>query len=149
MKLLVTGGAGFIGSNFVRQVLREHEEDQVVVLDKLTYAGRPENLADHEGNPNYSFIHGAIEDREVVEAAIEGVDAIVNFAAESHVDRSIEEPDAFIKTDVIGTQVVSNAVLKNYNKIERFIHISTSEVYGTALTKPMTEDHPLNPMSPR
>ncbi len=146
MKLLVTGGAGFIGSNFVRHVLSEHPDDQVVVLDKLTYAGRTENLADHEDNPNYSFIHGAIEDREVVEAAVEGVDAIVNFAAESHVDRSIEEPDAFIQTDVFGTHVLLEAAKQH--GIGRYLQISTDEVYGSIDEGTFTEESPLDPSSP-
>src|ERR1035437_8967099 len=98
MRLLVTGGAGFIGSNYVRYVLAEHPDDSVVVLDKLTYAGRRENLADVQDDPRFEFVHGAIEDREAVDAALEGCDAVVNFAAESHVDRSIEDPDAFITT---------------------------------------------------
>jgi dTDP-glucose 4,6-dehydratase len=146
MKLLVTGGAGFIGSNFVRYVLRDHPEDQVVVLDKLTYAGRPENLADHEDNPNYKFIHGAIEDREIVAEAVEGVDAIINFAAESHVDRSIEEPDAFITTDVFGTQVLLEAAREN--KIGRYLQISTDEVYGSIDEGTFTEESPIDPSSP-
>lgn len=146
MKLLVTGGAGFIGSNFVRYVLANHPEDQVVVLDKLTYAGRTENLQDHEGNPNYSFIHGAIEDREVVDAAIEGVDAIVNFAAESHVDRSIEEPDAFIQTDVFGTHVLLEAA--RAAGTPRYLQISTDEVYGSIDEGSFTEESPIDPSSP-
>ncbi|MBJ7353329.1 MAG: dTDP-glucose 4,6-dehydratase [Thermoleophilaceae bacterium] len=146
MKLLVTGGAGFIGSNFVRHVLREHPEDQVVVLDKLTYAGRMENLADHEDNPNFSFIQGAIEDREVVAQAVEGVDAIINFAAESHVDRSIEEPDAFITTDVFGTQVLLEAAREQ--EIGRYLQISTDEVYGSIDEGTFTEESPIDPSSP-
>lgn len=146
MKLLVTGGAGFIGSNFVRHVLTDHPEDQVVVLDKLTYAGRMENLQDLEGNPNFSFVHGAIEDREAVEAAAEGVDAIVNFAAESHVDRSIEEPDAFIKTDVFGTQVLLEYARER--GVGRYLQISTDEVYGSIEGDPVDETAPLRPTSP-
>jgi dTDP-glucose 4,6-dehydratase len=146
MKLLVTGGAGFIGSNFVRHVLAEHAEDSVVVLDKLTYAGRMENLADHEDNPRFSFIHGAIEDREVAEAAAEGVDAIINFAAESHVDRSIEEPDAFIKTDVFGTQVLLE--IARERGIGRYLQISTDEVYGSIDEGSFTELSPIDPSSP-
>ncbi|MFT4049396.1 MAG: dTDP-glucose 4,6-dehydratase [Solirubrobacterales bacterium] len=146
MKLLVTGGAGFIGSNFVRHVLTAHPEDQVVVLDKLTYAGRTENLQDHEDNPNYSFVHGAIEDREAVEQAAEGVDAIVNFAAESHVDRSIEEPDAFIKTDVFGTQVLLEYARER--GVGRYLQISTDEVYGSIDEGSFTEQSPIDPSSP-
>jgi dTDP-glucose 4,6-dehydratase len=146
VKILVTGGAGFIGSNFVRHVLREHAGTEVVVLDKLTYAGRRENLADHEGNPNYSFVHGAIEDREVAEAAAEGVDAIVNFAAESHVDRSIEEPDAFIRTDVLGTQTLLE--IARERGIGRYLQISTDEVYGSIDKGSFTERSPIDPSSP-
>lgn len=146
MKLLVTGGAGFIGSNYVRYVLGTHPEDEVVVLDKLTYAGRRENLADLESDPRFSFIHAAIEDREAVDAAIEGVDAIVNFAAESHVDRSIEEPDAFIKTDVIGTQVLLESA--RAAKIQRYLQISTDEVYGSIEEGTFTEESIIDPSSP-
>src|SRR5919106_6175372 len=98
MKLLVTGGAGFIGSNFVRHVLREHPEDSVVNLDKLTYAGNPENLRDIEGDPRYRFVHGDICDAKLVRDIAQGVDAIVNLAAETHVDRSLMEPDGFLRT---------------------------------------------------
>jgi dTDP-glucose 4,6-dehydratase len=146
VKLLVTGGAGFIGSNFVRQVLAEHPDDSVVVLDKLTYAGRKENIAEHEGNPRFSFVHGAIESREVAEAAAEGVDAIVNFAAESHVDRSIEEPDAFIRTDVLGTQVLLD--IARERKIGRYLQISTDEVYGSIEEGSFSESSPIEPSSP-
>jgi dTDP-glucose 4,6-dehydratase len=146
MKLLVTGGAGFIGSNFVRHVLTEHPADEIVVLDKLTYAGRMENLADHEGDPRFTFVHGAIEDREVAEAAAEGVDAIVNFAAESHVDRSIEEPDAFIRTDVFGTQVLLE--IARERGIGRYLQISTDEVYGSIAEGSFTEQSPIDPSSP-
>lgn len=145
MKLLVTGGAGFIGSNFVRWVLG-NTDDSVVVLDKLTYAGRLENLAEHEGNPRYSFIHGAIEDREVVDGALVGCDAIVNFAAESHVDRSIEEPDAFIQTDVFGTHVLLEAA--RAVDLPRYLQISTDEVYGSIDEGSFTEESPIDPSSP-
>ena len=108
MKLLVCGGAGFIGSNFVRQRITEHG-DEVVVLDKLTYAGREENLADVAGSAGYGFVHAGIEDADAVAAAMEGRDAVVNFAAETHVDRSIAEPDAFVKTHAQGTYVLLEA----------------------------------------
>ncbi|MBI5311092.1 MAG: dTDP-glucose 4,6-dehydratase [Actinobacteria bacterium] len=146
MKLLVTGGAGFIGSNFVRYVLNTHAEDEVVVLDKLTYAGRRENLAEVAEDPRFAFIHGAIEDREAVDAAIEGCDAIVNFAAESHVDRSIEDPEAFITTDVIGTHVLLEAA--RAAKIGRYVQISTDEVYGSIDEGSFTESSPIDPSSP-
>jgi dTDP-glucose 4,6-dehydratase len=146
MKLLVTGGAGFIGSNFARYVLSKHPEDQVVVLDKLTYAGRRENLADLEDNERFGFVHAAIEDRESVDAAIEGADAIVNFAAESHVDRSIEDPDAFINTDVIGTHTLLEAA--RAAKIGRYLQISTDEVYGSITDGTFTEESIIDPSSP-
>lgn len=146
MKLLVTGGAGFIGSNFVRYVLQTHPDDEVVVLDKLTYAGRKENLAEHEANPRFSFVHGAIEDRATVDQALSGCDAIVNFAAESHVDRSIEEPDAFIQTDVFGTHVLLEAAREA--ELPRYLQISTDEVYGSIAEGSFTEESPIDPSSP-
>lgn len=145
MKLLVTGGAGFIGSNFVSYVLANTDDD-VVVLDKLTYAGRRENLAAHEGNPRFSFFHGAIEDREAVDRALTGCDAIVNFAAESHVDRSIDEPDAFIQTDIFGTQVLLEAA--RAVDLPRYLQISTDEVYGSIDEGTFTEESPIDPSSP-
>ena len=145
MKLLVCGGAGFIGSNFVRLRLAE-SDDEIVVLDKLTYAGRRENLADLEDNPRYlGLVHGAIEDAEAVAKAAEGVDAIVNFAAETHVDRSIAEPDAFVVTNGQGT----------YTLLEqartaglRYVQVSTDEVYGSIEEGSFTEESPLQPSSP-
>src|SRR5262249_10725763 len=110
MKLLVTGGAGFIGSNFIRHVLTEHADDRIVNLDKLTYAGNPANLADLEGHPRYSFVHGDICDAKLVRDVVRGVDAVVNFAAMTHVDRSILDPDEFLKTDVLGVHVLLEAV---------------------------------------
>jgi dTDP-glucose 4,6-dehydratase len=129
MKLLVTGGAGFIGSNFILYWLKNHREDQIVNLDKLTYAGNLENLKSIEGNPNYSFIHGDICDAKTTEKAMQGVDTVVHFAAETHVDRSIIDSTEFIKTNVLGTQVLLDAALKN--KIKKFHHVSTDEVYGS------------------
>ncbi|MBT6253900.1 dTDP-glucose 4,6-dehydratase [Candidatus Uhrbacteria bacterium] len=129
MKLLVTGGAGFIGSNFVRYFLREHPEDEVVNLDALTYAGNLENLSDIEGDPRYTFVHGSITDRDLVFDLVKDVDAIVNFAAESHVDRSILDADAFVKTNVLGTLVLLDAALAHGKK--RFHHVSTDEVFGS------------------
>ncbi|CAB4916339.1 unannotated protein [freshwater metagenome] len=140
MKLLVCGGAGFIGSNFVRQRVMEHG-DEIVVLDKLTYAGRRENLA---GLP-HDFHHGAIEDPAAVAAAIEGVDAVVNFAAETHVDRSIAEPDAFVQTHAIGTWVLLEAAK---DRGLRYLQVSTDEVYGSIEEGSFTEDSPLRPSSP-
>jgi dTDP-glucose 4,6-dehydratase len=129
MKILVTGGAGFIGSNFILYWAKKYPNDSIVNLDKLTYAGNLENLKSLENNSSYSFIHGDICDPKVVSNAMIGVDAVVHFAAESHVDRSILEPAEFIKTNVLGTQILLDAALKNNVKI--FHHISTDEVYGS------------------
>jgi dTDP-glucose 4,6-dehydratase len=144
VKLLVCGGAGFIGSNFVRQRITEHGDD-VVVLDKLTYAGREENLADVSDRPGYSFVHAGIEDAEAVAAAMEGCDAVVNFAAETHVDRSIAEPDAFVTTHAIGTWVLLEAARE---RGLRYVQVSTDEVYGSIEEGSFTEDSPLAPSSP-
>lgn len=129
MKLFITGGAGFIGSNFILYWMKEHPEDTVVNFDALTYAGNLENLKSIEGNKNYSFIKGNICDAEEVRKAMTGCDTVVHFAAESHVDRSILDASPFIKTNVLGTQVVLEAALKQ--KVTRFHHISTDEVFGT------------------
>jgi dTDP-glucose 4,6-dehydratase len=145
MKLLVCGGAGFIGSNFVRLRLAE-TDDQIVVLDKLTYAGRRENLADLEGNSAYlGLVHGAIEDAEAVAKAAAGVDAIVNFAAETHVDRSIAEPDAFVVTNGQGTYTLLEHARANDL---RYVQVSTDEVYGSIEEGSFTEESPLKPSSP-
>ncbi len=128
MKLLVTGGAGFIGSNFIIYWLKNHPKDLVINLDKLTYAGNLENLKDVEENPNYRFVQGDICDSSIVDSTMAGVDVIVHFAAESHVDRSILEPSEFIRTNVLGTNILLRSALKN--KIKRFHHISTDEVFG-------------------
>jgi dTDP-glucose 4,6-dehydratase len=144
MKILVCGGAGFIGSNFVRQRLRG-TDDSVVVLDKLTYAGRRENLRDVEDDPRFSFIHGAIEDADAVAQAISGVEAVVNFAAETHVDRSIAGPDAFVRTNAIGTYVLLEAARAHD---VRYVQISTDEVYGSIAEGSFTETSPLDPSSP-
>ena len=129
MKLLVTGGAGFIGSNFILYWMKNYPNDQIVNLDSLTYAGNLENLKEVEKNPNYKFIHGDICDLNIVDRAMEGVDAVVHFAAESHVDRSIKKPSDFVVTNVVGTQVLLDMALKH--NIKRFHHISTDEVYGS------------------
>ncbi len=150
MRLLICGGAGFIGSHFARIRVREHG-DEVIVLDKLTYAGRRENLRDIEGEPGFRFLHGAIEDREAVEEGIAAggagrpVDAIVNFAAETHVDRSITDPDAFVRTHCLGTNVLLEAALAHGL---RHVQISTDEVYGSIESGTFTEDSPLAPSSP-
>lgn len=129
MKLLVTGGAGFIGSNFILYWLKKYPEDSVVNLDKLTYAGNPDNLKEVASNQNYTFIKGDILDGELVDKVVKDVDLIVHFAAESHVDRSIKDPAAFLRTNVLGTQVLLDAALNNGSK--RFHHISTDEVFGS------------------
>ncbi len=145
MRILVTGGAGFIGSNFVHHLLTT-SDDEVVVLDKLTYAGILANLEDLADNPRYQFIHGDIADRETVDSVIRNSQAIVNFAAESHVDRSILDPTAFITTDVYGVYVLLEA--SRDAAIERFVHVSTDEVYGEIPTGSATEETPLRPRSP-
>jgi dTDP-glucose 4,6-dehydratase len=146
MKLLVCGGAGFIGSTFARQRVQEHG-DEVTVLDKLTYAGREENLQDLADDPRFHFVCGAIEDREAVAAAIEAgsPEAIVNFAAETHVDRSIAEPDAFVSTHALGTYVLLEAAREH---TLRYVQVSTDEVYGSIEEGTFTEQSPLAPSSP-
>jgi dTDP-glucose 4,6-dehydratase len=146
VKLLVTGGSGFIGSNFIRHVLATHADDRVVNLDKLTYAGNPANVADLERDPRYTFVHGDIGDAKLVRDAIRGVDAVVNFAAESHVDRSLMEPDAFLKTDVFGVFTLLEAVREL--RIARFLHISTDEVYGSVERGSSRESDPVRPSNP-
>jgi dTDP-glucose 4,6-dehydratase len=144
MRLLVCGGAGFIGSNFVRTRVREHG-DEVTVLDKLTYAGRRENLKDVADEAGFRFLHGAIEDPEDVADAMEGVEAVVNFAAETHVDRSIAEPDAFVRTNAMGTYVLLEGAQQ---RGLRYVQISTDEVYGSIEEGTFTESSPLRPSSP-
>jgi len=148
-RLLVTGGAGFIGSNFVRMTLSEHPNCFIVNLDKLTYAGNLENLADFQNNPNHKLIKGDICDGALVVKIIDEykIDTIINFAAESHVDRSITEPKVFIETNVIGTLTLLEAARDK--KLERFIQISTDEVYGALGPKgKFTEQTPMSPNSP-
>ena len=146
MKLLVTGGAGFIGSNFIRYVLATHPDDTVINLDKLTYAGNPANLADLATNPRYTFVKGDICDADVVRDLARGVDAIVSMAAESHVDRSILAPDAFLRTGVQGVYTILEAVREL--RVPRFLQISTDEVYGSIAEGSASEDAPLRPTSP-
>ena len=146
MKMVVTGGAGFIGSNFARHVLETHPEDEVVVLDKLTYAGRVETIQDLLDGGRCRFVEGDIADEDVVREALAGCDAVVNFAAESHVDRSIEEPGHFIQTDVYGTYVLLEAARQA--GIERYVQVSTDEVYGSIEDGTFTEQSPLAPSSP-
>jgi dTDP-glucose 4,6-dehydratase len=146
MKVLITGGAGFIGSNFVRYFIAEHPDDSVVVLDKLTYAGRIESLQDLMTYERMEFLQGDISDAVAVRGALEGCDAIVNFAAESHVDRSIEAPGHFIQTDVYGTYVLLEEGRRA--GIERYLQVSTDEVYGSIEEGSFTEKSPLDPSSP-
>jgi dTDP-glucose 4,6-dehydratase len=144
MRLLVTGGAGFIGSNYVRHRLAAHPGDAVVVLDKLTYAGRRENLRDVP-EERFELVEGDIADRDIVRGAIEGCDAVVNFAAESHVDRSIESPGEFITTDVFGAFVLLEAARE---ADVRHLQVSTDEVYGSIEDGSFTEGSPIDPSSP-
>lgn len=150
MRILVTGGAGFIGSNFIRYALRNHPDWYVTNLDKLTYAGNLENLRDIEGNPRYSFIKGDIADRQLVDALFREnhFEGILNFAAESHVDRSILDPAPFIDTNIKGTQVLLEA--SRQHRISKFVQISTDEVYGSLgpADPPFREENPLRPNSP-
>ncbi len=145
-RVLVTGGAGFISSNFIHHLLTETDYE-VVTLDALTYAGNLENLAEVMSHERLSFVHGDIRDATLVRELIEGVDVIVNAAAESHVEKSIEHgASEFVTTNVEGTQILLDAI--RVTPVERFILISSSEVYGTAESAPMDEEHPLNPRSP-
>lgn len=149
MKYLITGGAGFIGSNFILYMMQKYPDCQIVNLDKLTYAGNLENLKSVENDTRYKFIQGDICDRKVVEKAIDGVDAVVHFAAESHVDRSITGPAIFVETNIIGTQVLLDAAKE---KSVRFHHVSTDEVFGSLsldnLKEEFNEDTPYAPHSP-
>jgi len=147
MNLLITGGAGFIGSNFIRYILNKYSDYKIINLDKLTYCGNLENLRDIENHHHYSFIKGDICDERIVDKLVSRQpDAILNFAAESHVDRSILEPQGFIKTDILGTQTLLEAA-KKYS-IQRYIQISTDEVYGSIEHGSFTEDSHLRPNSP-
>jgi dTDP-glucose 4,6-dehydratase len=144
--ILVTGGAGFIGSNFVRYMVNKYSDYKIVVLDALTYAGNRENLQDLEDKPNYEFHHGNICDRDVVDKLTAKCEVIINFAAETHVDRSILEAGSFIQTDVVGTFTLLEAAKKH--KINRYIQISTDEVYGSIEDGSFSETSPLQPNSP-
>ncbi|WP_404302719.1 dTDP-glucose 4,6-dehydratase [Paenibacillus sp. DP01] len=148
MKLLVTGGAGFIGSNFLLYMLKQHPDYEFVNVDALTYAGNLENLKSIEDHPKHSFVKADITDAQVMDQLMQqGIDVVVNFAAESHVDRSILEPEVFVKTNVLGTQVLLDAA-KKYN-VTKFVQVSTDEVYGSlGETGLFTEDTPLQPNSP-
>ena len=147
--VLVTGGAGFIGCNFVHYLRRRYPEYKVLVLDALTYAGNTENLPEiYRQNSNFAFWYGDICNGELIDTLVGQSDVVVHFAAETHVTRSIYDNQIFFKTDVLGTQTIANSVVKYAKSVERFIHISSSEVYGTAQTELMSEEHPLVPLSP-
>src|SRR6266480_6289015 len=153
MRYLVTGGAGFIGSNFIRYIFKKYGDAQVVNLDKLTYAGIRENLAEYEGKKNYRFVHGDIAKPEDAAQGYkgvdgDGVDVVVNFAAETHVDRSLMEAGSFIHTDVHGVLVLLEEARKHAPKLERFIQISTDEVYGSIESGSFKETDPLSPRNP-
>lgn len=147
VKILVTGGAGFIGSNFVKYMLNKYPDYEIVNLDVLTYCGNLENLKDVEFDKNYTFVKGDIGNKELVDDIIKDCDYVINFAAESHVDRSIKDPEIFIKSNVLGTQVLLDAAKKA--DIKKYIQISTDEVYGTlGSTGYFTEETPVAPNSP-
>jgi len=148
MTMLVTGGAGFIGSNFIRHMLAEHPDTRIVNLDALTYAGNPESLRDVADNPNYTFVKGDICDPGAVAAVFRNhpIDTVVHFAAESHVDRSIADGSTFVRTNVLGTFTLLDYAQKH--GVRRFIHVSTDEVYGSTPEGSFTETDNLNPSSP-
>lgn len=148
MKLLITGGAGFIGSNFIHHILKKYPTYEVINLDALTYAGNKENLKAFENEPRYTFVHGSICDRTTVDTIMKNVDAVIHFAAESHVDKSIENPQEFIMTNIVGTYTLLQSALINGKK--RFHHISTDEVYGqlSDTDAPFSEKTPYDPRSP-
>lgn len=149
--ILVTGGAGFIGSNFVRYIYNKYKDYKIIILDALTYAGNVDNLPvdmNKNDGDRLVFWYGDVKNGELVDTLVGQSDIVVHFAAETHVTRSIYDNFIFFETDVLGTQTVSNAIVKYKDRIERLIHISTSEVYGTARKESMDEDHPLMPVSP-
>ncbi|MEK7629869.1 MAG: GDP-mannose 4,6-dehydratase [Patescibacteria group bacterium] len=147
--ILITGAAGFIGSNVLAYLFDKYPKYNFIVLDALTYAGDIHNISKriHESS-NFRFVYGDVKNAKLVEELVSRANVVIHFAAETHVARSIYDDERFFETDVIGTQRVANAVLRHRDRIKRFIHISTSEVYGTAVTDKMHEDHPLNPASP-
>ncbi|MEO6457791.1 MAG: dTDP-glucose 4,6-dehydratase [Chloroflexia bacterium] len=147
-RIMVTGGAGFIGSNFARMMLEKHPDYHIIVYDKMTYAGNPDNLMDLQDNPRFLFVKGDIADPAKVDETIQqlSIDTIVNFAAETHVDRSIEDPGSFIQTNVLGVHTLLEAVRKF--GLEKMLHVSTDEVYGAVLEGSSTETDLLEPRSP-
>jgi dTDP-glucose 4,6-dehydratase len=148
-RILVTGGAGFIGSNFVRHMCERYPDYYFKVVDSLTYAGNVENLPNGGfGNERYEFWYGDVRNGELMDTLVGDSDVVVHLAAETHVTRSIFDNRLFFETDVMGTQAVANAVAKHRDRVQRFVHVSTSEVYGSAVQPAMNEEHPLNPMSP-
>jgi dTDP-glucose 4,6-dehydratase len=148
--ILVTGGAGFIGSNFLHYLYHRYPNYRILVLDLLTYAGSVDNLPANYDNCNgrFEFWYGDVRNPGLVDSLVQRAQVVVHFAAETHVTRSIYDNHHFFETDVLGTQVVANAVLRHSATVERFLHISSSEVYGTAQVERMSEDHPLMPLSP-
>lgn len=148
-KLLVTGGAGFIGSNFIRYWLKKYPKDKIINLDKLTYAGHLSSTKDFENNINYKFVKGDICDTKAVSSAMKGIDLVVHFAAETHVDRSVVDPHVFVRTNLLGTHVLLNEAVKS--DVEHFHHVSTDEVFGALPLNPkkkFTEETPYDPRSP-
>lgn len=146
-RILITGGCGFIGSNFIRYILRRYPDYRIINLDALTYAGNPDNLRDLEGNGMYSFVKGRIEDRGLIRNLVNDFDWVVHFAAESHVDRSIENVQPFIETNIVGTATILDAIRDS--GVKRYVHISTDEVYGSLGDNGrFTEETPLRPNSP-
>jgi dTDP-glucose 4,6-dehydratase len=147
--ILLTGAAGFIGSNFLKYMFAKYPDYQFIILDNLTYAGNLNNFpAEIKNSPRFEFFYGSVTNQSVVDLLMQRSDLVVHFAAESHVTNSIYEDKVFFETDVDGTRTMMRSLIKYRDKVQRFVHISTSEVYGTAETVPMTEDHPLNPRSP-
>lgn len=146
MRLLVTGGAGFIGSNFIRHIIKKYPQNEIINLDKLTYAGNLDNLKDIENNSNYTFVKGDICDRKIVDELSKDVEAIVNFAAQSHVDRSIIDASDFVSTNIAGTHNLLEAT--KTHKVSRLVHCSTDEVYGSIEEGSFKESSPLSPSSP-
>src|SRR5256885_525454 len=147
--ILITGGAGFIGSNLVRHLYKKYPDYKLLVVDALTYAGNVQNSPDGAmGSARYEFWYGDVGNGELMSTLVGQSDIVVHMAAESHVTRSIYDNKLFFETDVLGTQTVANAVAKHRDRVELFVHISTSEVYGSAETEAMSEEHPLNPRSP-
>lgn len=146
--VLITGGAGFIGSNFTNYWHLNYPDDRIIVLDKLTYAGDLDSIHEALKSPNVEFLHGDVVDASIVEHCVSQSNLIFHFAAETHVTRSLFDCRDFVLTDVLGTQNLLAAVVRNRSRIQKFVHISSSEVYGTAEESLMDENHPLNPLSP-